>query len=161
MTTYQHARHLHNLGFSLIPIRPDTKIPAVKWKRYQTERCTEADLRRWFDHAGFAIGIVTGAVSGIVAVDCDDAESIAAMGEQRGLALSLVRQRTRRGLHLIYRHPGTDTRNTVRCLAARVDVRGDGGYIRAYDGSSHWTATELALAPIYQPLPHETPAMVS
>lgn len=167
MTTYQFARHLYNLGFSIIPLRFDTKIPVVKWKRYQIERCTPQDLVRWFgdfNMEGHHIGIITGAVSGIVAVDCDDADAVDALLDYTctdgAIDESLVCQRTRRGMHFIYRHPGVDTRNTVRCLGAKVDVRGDGGYIRAYADAFNWTPTELSLAPVYRPLPHELPVAV-
>ena len=160
MTTYEHAKHLYSLGMSLIPVNPDTKIPAVRWKLYQTERCTPADLRQWFQWSGFAIGIVTGELSGIVAIDCDDLDAIDTLLDYTCsgdvIEESLCRQHTKRGMHFIYRHPGTDTRNTVRLLGAKIDRRADGGYIRAYADSQRWTVGDLATAPVYQDVPRES-----
>ena len=34
------------LGYRCIPCLPGTKVPALKWKRYQTEPPTEAEYKR-------------------------------------------------------------------------------------------------------------------
>ena len=159
MTTYQHAIHLHGLGFSLIPISSSSKRPVVKWKRYQTERCTVADLREWFGRMSCRIGIVTGELSSIVAVDCDDLDAahtfVDAMLDGTYPAVTTMQQ-TKRGFHFIFRHPGQDTRNGRGFLGANIDVRGDGGYILAYEHSSDWTWEDLESTPVYQPLTRES-----
>lgn len=50
-------------GISVLPIPPVGKLPVVKWKRYQSERATEHELRYWFAQ-GNRIAVIAGAISG-------------------------------------------------------------------------------------------------
>ena len=64
-------------GLSIIPIRPDTKRPAIRWKEYQTRQPTHEEVEQWFTTWPDAnIAVVTGEVSGIVIVDCDNDEAL-------------------------------------------------------------------------------------
>ncbi|HUT12350.1 MAG TPA: bifunctional DNA primase/polymerase [Thermoguttaceae bacterium] len=147
--TYRRAMDLHSLGYSLIPISRWSKKPIVKWKRFQTERCSTADVLAWFGRGGCRIGIVTGQLSGIVVVDCDDLDAIDALLDDSlrdgGLEESRQTQRTKRGMHFFFRHPGTDTRNGRGFLGAKIDVRGDGGYVLAYEDASFLDRREMPL----------------
>jgi hypothetical protein len=59
-------------GWSIIPIRPKEKAPLVRWQEYQHRRADPEEIRRWFERWPDAnIGVVTGAVSGIVVLDVD------------------------------------------------------------------------------------------
>jgi hypothetical protein len=113
-------------GFSVIPIG-NSKKPLVKWERYQTQHATMDEVAEWFQKWPNAnIGIVTGAISGLVAVDADGPK-----GEtwiEAHLPPTAVYQKTGKGKHAIYAHPGYEVRNRGR-LAPEVDIRGDGGYI--------------------------------
>lgn len=140
------AKRLYRLGFSIIPLTAD-KRPARPWKRYQSERCTPTDLDHWFGLADYRPGIVTGELSGIVVVDCDDEETVAAF--RGSYAASPIEQRTRRGSHFVYRHPGWRTPNRQRVDGLPCDVRGDGGYVVAYADAITWAAQELETAPSY------------
>ncbi|WP_069625365.1 phage/plasmid primase, P4 family [Streptomyces niveus] len=52
-------------GCSVVAVRTDgSKRPQGEWKRAQTERATETDVRAMFAHAHPGVGIITGAVSG-------------------------------------------------------------------------------------------------
>src|SRR5947208_11908873 len=55
-------------GFVPIPCHPGTKVPAVKWKEWQTTMPTEDQVREWFD-VERNIAIIT---TGMVLFDCDD-----------------------------------------------------------------------------------------
>ena len=68
-------------GWSIIPIRPDTKRPAVQWKEFQNRQCTEDEASLWWSSNEYDIAIVTGALSGIVVVDCDNEEALHAAFE--------------------------------------------------------------------------------
>ena len=145
MNQHKLATHLHALGLSVIPVR--NKVPQIKWKQYQTERCTADKLDEWFDGdgdyacTGNCVAIVTGAISGIVAVDCDTLDNWRTDTD--------VHQRTLRGRHFIYRHPGGVVPNRTG-IAPNVDIRGDGGYICAYIESIKWCADELEAMPVYK-----------
>ena len=90
---------------------------------------------------------MTGEVSGVVVVDCDNrsaAEAVVAAGYD-----SVTQQATKRGRHYVFRHPGNLTRNRRNVGGEKIDVRGDGGYVVAYEDSATWTADLLADAPTY------------
>lgn len=86
----QDTRELHNAairlwedGFSVIPLCPRQKRPAVEWTKYQRERCDIIDINRWWPiSAGsasshvlpYGLGIVTGRVSHDVTLDFDPAQ---------------------------------------------------------------------------------------
>lgn len=123
-------------GWSVIPIRPGDKRPLVRWEDFQHRRPSEAEVRAWFrSWPGAGIGIVTGAVSGLIVIDVDVRHGGAAALEQlereHGPVPATVECRTGGGgRHLYFGHPGGILRNKVG-LAPGIDIRGDGGYVVA------------------------------
>jgi len=65
------ARTYLSLGFSVIPLRG--KVPRVKWRVYQKQKPTQAEIFGWIERGLFQnVGIVCGNVSGnLVVVDFD------------------------------------------------------------------------------------------
>jgi hypothetical protein len=122
--------------WSIIPIRRRDKRPLVRWDECQRRRPTQADVRRWFrawSDAG--IGIVTGAISGLVVLDVDVAHmgdvSIYRLEQEHGCLPATVECQTGGGgRHLYFTHPGGTVRSMVG-LAPGVDLRADGGYVIA------------------------------
>lgn len=112
-------------GFSIIPMGDDKK-PLVKWKEYQDRKPTFEEIAAWPPTCNLAI--VTGAVSGLVVVDCESREDAEWFYRSRGKSPCVVQ--TRRGFHLYFRHPGQPVKNAQR-VENRYDVRGDGGYVLA------------------------------
>ena len=153
MDNYQLACHLHTLGFSVIPLSSTTKRPARKWTQYQTERCTHDDLVDWFQINNFQPAIVTGAVSGIIVVDCGDFDAITS----NPFPPTQLSQRTNRGKHFVYRHPRYRVRNLVRVNDHAIDVRADGGYVVAYPDSLTWTTDGINICPAYPGIPQAVP----
>lgn len=125
MTVLDAALQYNALGWSIVKLAPGRKKPTQGWERWQTERQSVEDLRAMFRGAPRAnIGIITGAVSGLVVVDVDTYHG----GSADDLPPTGVIARTGRGgLQYFYRHPGhpVDNRTAVR---PGIDVRGDGGY---------------------------------
>ena len=85
--------------------------------------------------AGFPdanIGIVTGAVSGVVVIDADGADGVATftdMVQENGkFEQPLMAQTGGGGIHFWFRHPGGKVKNSTSKLGYKLDVRGDGGY---------------------------------
>ncbi len=147
------ARYLFAQGFCVIPLLPNGKKPARKWKRFQTERPTDAELVEWFGENDFEPANVTGAISGITVIDCDSAEAAAAC-EARGIRPGL-RQRSKRGVHLVFRHSGE--RNTTGLDGMRgVNRRGEGGFVRAYPDSADWMRSAVDRQALL-PGPPQTP----
>ena len=146
------ALHLHSLGFSILPLWP-SKRPAVKWKKLQTQRATAADLLRWFVKHPWRPGIITGRLSGLVAVDCDNEEAVEAYCCV-GQAFTPLQQQTKRGRHFLFAFPDREVRNTVRLGGYKIDRRGEGGYVVAYYQALDWTRDDLLAAPEYiEPFP--------
>jgi hypothetical protein len=114
-------------GYSVIPIGRDKK-PLIEWKRYQTERAAPEQITAWFKQFPNAgIGIVTGAISGIVVVDVEDG------GRTDDLPKTVISKTGGGGFHYYYRHPGIPVENGVRIgnKDDKRDIRGDGGYVVA------------------------------
>ena len=125
---------LQGRGWSVMPISR-RKIPLVPWRALQSRRAGVRRVREWwrrFDAPN--AGIVTGRVSGLVVVDCDDEDALRVVREL-GVGETFT-VRTARGWHLYFQHPGGVVRNSCGRIAPGVDVRGDGGFVVA-PGSRH------------------------
>ena len=119
-------------------------------------------VREWWAHWPWAgVGLVTGARSGLVAVDVDPAhggrESLAALrGSGAELPRTLYARTGGGGWHLFYARPGSPVANATGRLGARalagIDLRGDGGYVVAAPsghrsgGRYAWAGSPDALA---------------
>lgn len=156
-STLERARTLAALGLVVIPIpsprpgvaagRPgDGKVPAIAWRDFQDRRPTDRELRRWFATES-NLAVVTGAISGVVAVDADSLEAL--LWCTTRLPYTPWQTRTGKGFHLFYRHPGIRVANRARIVSVdgrlEVDVRGDGGFVIA-PGSVHATGARYVEA---------------
>jgi len=152
------ALRLLSLGFSVIPLKARDKRPALaSWKPYQERRATVEEVREWFDGGvDLNIGIVTGAVSELVAVDGDSLDAVNWLQSNHP---SPMRTRTGKGKHFFFRHPGVTIKNNVKLGGMALDVRGDGGYVVApgsihpngamYEEEGNWAPG--ATLPLFQP----------
>ena len=70
------ALHYAGIGWSVIPIKPDQKVPYIRWKDFQTQRATEEQIKKWWgEYPQARIGIVTGKISNLLVVDFDNPEA--------------------------------------------------------------------------------------
>jgi hypothetical protein len=150
-------------GWSVIPMQPRGKRPLVVWRPFQQRVASSAEIERWFDSWPDAnVGIVTGAVSGLVVVDIDlrhgGPASVAQAEAVHGPLPATVEAATGGGgRHLYFAHPGRPVANRV-ALRPGVDVRGDGGCVvappsihpsgRRYAWASGRAPGECVLAPV-------------
>ncbi|MBI2550896.1 bifunctional DNA primase/polymerase [Candidatus Uhrbacteria bacterium] len=112
------------LGLSVIPVGRDKK-PLIAWTRYQTERATPEQIKAWWSQFPDAnVGIVTGAVSGIVVIDVE------AGGSVEGLPFTAYCRTGGGGWHYYCKHPGKPVKNGVK-VRPLTDIRGDGGFVVA------------------------------
>ena len=126
----QHALQYRAMGLSVIPVKPNSKIPATKWLEYQLRLPSIDEINEWWggENPLYNIGIVTGAISGIVVIDCDSPSAITAFLElYKGDA---PRVRTPRGMHFFFKYE-EGMRNSVRVAGYDLDIRADGGYVVA------------------------------
>jgi hypothetical protein len=132
-------------GWSVIPIEPRGKRPLVPWQEYQSRPARADELEAWFgDRRGahgdrksgeHNVGIVTGAVSGLVVLDVDAAHggdaSLAELELEHGpLPATIEAKSGGGGRHLYFAHPGGEVHNRAG-IAPGIDLRGDGGCIVA------------------------------
>jgi hypothetical protein len=119
---YTIALQYLSKGWSVIPIGDDKK-PLIRWEEYQRRLPTEEEIRAWWSQWPNAnIGIVTGAISKLVVVDIEKD------GNCEGLTPTVISRTGGGGFHYYYQHPGGVIKNSVKNLADKVDIRGDGGY---------------------------------
>jgi len=111
-------------GWSVIPVGQDKK-PKMKVKEFQKRRANELEVRKWFTQWPDAnVGIITGAISGIVVVD------IEAGGPTNDLPPTVMCSTGGGGWHFYYKYPDNYVKNGVR-VKELTDIRGDGGYVVA------------------------------
>jgi hypothetical protein len=98
---YEAALSYEKLGFSVIPIIPNTKRPAVEWKPYQNRRATQDELKEWFNKGQAHIGLVCGAISGnLTILDFDDPQSASKTFNMIQIQEATPVVKTARGLHI-------------------------------------------------------------
>ncbi len=118
----------HSQGWSVIPLEKLGKKPMISWEQYQLKLAPLETIKGWARFNG-NVGIITGALSGIVVLDLDSDEAIAE-AKHRGLPENTVVVQTGRGEHWYFRHPGGTIANRAGIFAG-ADLRGDGGYVVA------------------------------
>jgi hypothetical protein len=123
-------------GWCVIPIKGD-KRPAIKWAEFQSRHPTPEEVEDWWTKwPDYDIALVTGEISGVVVVDCDNEEALEAAMEA-GMQ-SPIRVQTKRGVHLYFEHPkdgvrrgpraGVNSRGSDWPKINGLDFRGDGSY---------------------------------
>jgi len=144
--------------------RPDCpspgKHPRVRWEPWQAQAPDVDRVRRWWQRWPNAnIGVVTGAVSGVVVLDVDPRNggdrSLFELERGRGPLPDTVQTETGGGgRHVWFRHPGGDIVSCV--LAPGLELKGEGGLVvippslhtsgRHYSWASGCTPENLPLA---------------
>lgn len=119
-----------SLGLSVIPLKPKSKEPLIKWQEYQKRFASIAEVSQWWVQNPTAnIGVVTGVVSGVAVVDLDGPEGLASAASL-GLKSSVV-SLTGNGRHLWYRYTANSTIGNAVRIAPGIDIRGEGGFVVA------------------------------
>jgi hypothetical protein len=123
-------------GWSVIPVRPHDKRPAIRWLEYQHRLASEDEIKDWYQRwPDGNVGIVTGEVSGLVVLDIDPKHdgdsSLAELIQEHGpLPHTIEAISGGGGRHVYFAHPGGIVRNKVG-LVPGIDLRGDGGCVVA------------------------------
>jgi hypothetical protein len=128
-------------GWSIFPLNPRSKRPAVKWEPFQHRPATLDEIETWFTKPGYNVGIVTGRISRIFVIDLDSAAAVAWAEEH--LPPCDLKVRTAKGVHHYYPYSGDrPMRNKCRVKfqgeQLDLDIRADGGYVVG-PGSVHET----------------------
>ena len=114
-------------GWSPIPVKGRSKQTSLtELAPYLRRPVTREELSSW---AWPGVGIVTGAVSGVLVLDVDGPEGEAVLKEHGHPVTPMVRTGSG-GLHLYFRHPDREVRTGIR-VALGLDVKASGGYVVA------------------------------
>ena len=137
---HQQATEAVDRGWNIIPLSITSKKPIIKWAEYQTKQVTQDDVDGWFYDGvatesgtvvkNFNLALITGSISGIVVVDCDNDKAVEYC-KSKDLTTPFS-AKTTRGRHYYFAHPrnGTRFQNTVDLHKVQgLDFRGDGGYV--------------------------------
>lgn len=136
MNTLDIALEYAARGWAVFPCLPKQKIPATDHGFLDATTDIDQIASWWTNNPDYNIGIATGKVSGIVALDFDvkkDQPGKATFREMQlayGSLDTLCSNTPSGGWHLLFEHPGGEIRNRTGVLPG-LDVRGDGGYIVA------------------------------
>ncbi len=113
---------------SIIPIEARGKKPLIPWTEYQHRRAARDEREEWKKRfPGCNWGLVTGKVSGLVALDFDG-EGGMALRKAKNVFGAVPTNLTGKGCHCLFRRPDREIRNGARLLPG-LDVRGEGGYV--------------------------------
>lgn len=135
-TSKQAALEYLQRHWSVIPMRGHDKMPIIRWQEFQYRLATTSEVEEWFRRwPDGNVGVVTGAVSGLVVLDIDPKhdgdESLARLIREHGPLPHTVEALTGGGgRHIYFAHPGGILRNKVG-LHPGIDIRGDGGCVVA------------------------------
>lgn len=135
----ESALKLLQLGFSVIPLGEISRdknnkkviIYPYPWKKYQTEKATESEVKSW---KAPNIGIVTGEVSGLLVLDCDEYKPSFDKELMRSFRLPItpVQETAGGGKQYFFRLPrGVQIRNSVSIghPDSGIDIRASGGMV--------------------------------
>lgn len=124
-------------GWACFPCIPDEKRPLTRNGLNDATKDPERLRALFHGHANANLGIRTGSVSGIFALDIDVKDgkpgraSLERLQRENGaLPVTLINNTANGGWHLIFRYPGAPLGNRAGLLDG-IDVRADGGYIVA------------------------------
>lgn len=127
-----YAHQYRKLGLSVIPVKSRDKTPLLSsWLPYQEELPTDQEINQWFEKwPSCNVGIITGRISGLVAIDIDSDQGEEALKKLLGDIPKTPLSKTPKGMHLFFKHPGNGIHlnNFARKLDG-LDFRGDGGFV--------------------------------
>lgn len=149
MSAVDFAKRAIKANLSVVPVRPGGKLPASKWKTWQSSIMGLAEVDSFFTRND--LGIICGAVSGgVECLDFDDPDAfhewkefISNHGYEDTLNSCYIQQTPSGGWHVVYR---TDSLQGNLKLAwgsdnssdkAKIETRGEGGYFKCYPSKGY------------------------
>jgi predicted XRE-type DNA-binding protein len=125
-TRTQEALTLAQLGWSVLPLAPNSKHPLARWRSLQQRQLGESEIVQIFEQNPNAnVGVVTGRVSNLLVLDADAPDAI----KKWGVPVTPISE-TARGRHYYFQLPDVRIRSATG-LADGLDVRAEGGYVVA------------------------------
>ena len=126
------------LNWLVFPLKPQSKIPLTQHGFKDATRNADQIIQWWTQYPDANIAIVTGAESGLFALDVDPRnggnEDFDQLSTELGINLQLMNTPQSLtgsgGFHLFFQYPATQVIRSGK-LSAGIDIKGDGGYVVA------------------------------
>ena len=120
-------------GFSLIPVKNNSKIPAIRWKKYQYIRAGFEEILNWyFNFSEPNIAIVTGKISKLVVIDLDDPSKLEKLKSIIPEIDKTTRVKTTRGSHFYFSlDGGVIPESTKNLLNLGIELQANKRYVIA------------------------------
>lgn len=130
MTMLEKAQECLGKGWSVIPAQPGGKKPLIEWSKYTERLPTKEETVNWWARWPKAnIALITGRISGLIAVDVDTGRGGDPNKVFKDAETSLISRTGSGGFHLFYEYPDFVERVPNRVGKDGIDVRGDSGYV--------------------------------
>jgi hypothetical protein len=119
--------------WAVFPVNPKTKTPYFRgWQEIASSNPDKIeDVFSGLQYA--AIGVCTGEVSSLVCIDIDERAEYSGLSNYQKAGYETLNcpmaQTPSGGLHLYFKQPPAQVKNSASLIAQGVDVRGEGGYI--------------------------------
>ena len=95
----RYALEYIELGWSVIPLRPNDKKQVINWGPYQKQFPSKEEVTNWFTgKETYNIAIVTGRISNLIVIDIDDPEKARHLNLPKTATV-----KTARGFHYYYK----------------------------------------------------------
>ncbi|MBF0542101.1 MAG: bifunctional DNA primase/polymerase, partial [Nitrospirae bacterium] len=126
-----YAKYYISKGWSVIPIKPCSKVPILSsWKKFQERYPTKDELIEWFGNGSENnIAIVTGKLSNLVVIDLDSEATLQFAKDNNFQDTPTVK--TGRGYHMYYQYKEGVRNFQKRAEFPDIDLRAEGGIIVA------------------------------
>jgi hypothetical protein len=116
----------NKFGWSVIPLKPQSKTPLIKWEEFQRRLATKEEIKKWFlENPEANIGIVTGKISQLVVVDIEKDGSVG------GYPATLMCKTGGGGWHFYYKYPHGKIFQSRNRIGELTDLKAEGGYVVA------------------------------
>jgi len=119
-------------GFSLIPLKNNSKVPAIRWKKYQYNRAGLEEILSWYiKFPGANLGIITGKISKLIVIDVDNPSILPELFKRLPEAEKTTRVKTKRCYHFCFSHNGKEIKSTNNFLNLGCELKVEGRLVVA------------------------------
>lgn len=149
-TRLQAALQYRQWGLSVIPIIPGgDKKPYVKWGDFQQYKAYEPDLKTWWkDWPNADIAMVTGRISGLTVIDCDDQRAVDWIEARIPQGLSIPIQKTPSGFrHYFFLYNSRLKSGKKKVGNTVLEIKNDGCYVVINPSTGYEWITPLTNIP--------------
>lgn len=123
MNVREQAKMYLGLGWSVLPIKPNAKVPSSPWNEYRKRQMTHEEVDRLFTDDS-NIAVACGELSGIMVIDQDLYKGKPGL---ENVDSPLKAYTPRGGIHAYFKY-SKGTQNTVNENVG-TDIRSEGGYV--------------------------------